>query len=58
MPRHLMNLRNSLDMKHRKKKKENYETAEILLPQLKTYENQTSKREESRKNQRKKKGDE
>ena len=39
MPRHLMNLRNSLDMKHRKKKKENYETAEILLPQLKTYEN-------------------
>ena len=57
MPRGLMTLRNSLDMREKPKKKENYETAEIILPQLRTYENEAP-REDGRKGQkRKKKGE-
>ena len=57
MPRNLMSMRTSLDMKERTKKKENYEGAEVILPQLKTYENELPARSESKRVQRKKKGE-
>ncbi len=37
MPRPLVMLRTSLDMTPRTKKQENYQAAELILPQLKSY---------------------
>lgn len=53
MPKNLVTLRASLDMAERKKKKENYESAELILPQLRSYENEPAKRDGSRKKGRK-----